>query len=290
MSNHRVFGLMAMLLTSACTTLPALNNSVPVSAVVHDVQCELQSTVSANISEYPWLKNWAAGFGLTLQITETGSATPQVALTGPIQALGTYGFGIGAGLTGTATRTATLKFTVSLKDLAKYDCTEGYDKAVLLGGNLGITEWVQEVLNSHQPDDTFSVPDTIGHTIEFVVQGGASLTPSYVLVRSQGNGTFNLQRSDTNTLDVALTDATPPPPQKVIIVGNEPTPGAAEHGLAAPPSMRPTILPPALSRSSPIAIPRVGKLVAQTPISVDARRRLDDALYQLQLQRLFAHR
>jgi hypothetical protein len=265
---------------------------VPVSAVVHDVQCELRSAVSANISEYPWLKKWAAAFALTLEIMETGSATPQVALTGPIQALGTYSFGIGAGLAGTATRTAVLKFTVSLQDVAKYDCASGYDQTALLGGNLGITEWVQVALNSHQPDDTFHVPDTIGHSIQFVVQGNAGLTPSYVLVRSQGNGTFNLQRSDTNTLDVALTDATPPPPQRVTIVGAEPTaaPGAAEPRLAAPPSTRSTILPRALSPSSPIANPRTGKLVQQTPISASARQRLDDALYQLQLQRLLTPR
>jgi hypothetical protein len=260
---------------SGCSTIQ-LSHPKKTPAIVHHVQCELKQAYKNLLPDNPWLTSWAAGFTLTMKADNQGSASPEVSLLGPFSA-GSFAVAVGGGVSGEGLRTATSKYTIRLDKLDLVDCNQPDE----IEGVLGIEEWMAEVLRPYL-DNAYRVPDTIGHSVQFSLTYGAHVNPSYVLTRSKGQVGFGAQRIDTDIVDIALTDATPKGAQHVIIDNpREGTrlPGGLSGTLSAPFITRPTS--PLVNRGSS----RPKNSGASIPD--DARQRLDNQLYELQLRNLF---
>lgn len=258
-----------------CTTVLLPHPDLLPAMVLH-VQCELKEARAALIGENPWLDKWAASFTITMKADQQASASPEVSLLGPFN-VGTYVLPFGVGVSGGATRTATSKYTVRFDGLNLVDCNSPH--WVFIDGTLGLQFWLTNVVKRHE-NGTFRVPDTIGHSVQYVVGASARVSPSYTLVRSKGSGVFSAARTDTDILDIAMTDASPKPVQHVII-DNFPSGSSAPSGRASR-----TFVPGGTQRTSPLMV-RKRILNPGATISDDARQRLDNQLYELQLRSLF---
>ena len=258
---------------AGCTTIPLVHPDLA-TLMVHQVQCELKDARATYLADNSWLDTWAAAFTLTMKAEQQASAAPEVSLLGPFGS-GTFSVPIGAGISSDAMRTATSKYTLRFDHLKLVDCSAPQDVAVI--GTLGIKEWMGEVVRRNHTD-AYRIPDTIGHSMQFTLSASGHVNPSFVLTRTSGTGLFSAQRSDTDILDIAMTDATPAPPQHVIVdnPASERLPGGR--------------LSTSMARSAP---QRVSPLVVHervvnrgSTIPGDARVRLDNQLYELQLSDL----
>jgi len=266
------------ILLCACSSIP-LSSPDKVPILVRQIQCELYDAhkkLTAHGAN-PWLNSWAAAFSLTLKSDQAGGASPEVSLLGPFGA-GTYALPVGGGISADGVRTAAAKYSVKLSDLHTVDC--GTPEQPLVFGSLGIEEWLFKTVAPERAV-SYRLPDTVGHTFQFALTYGAHAAPAYTLVRSKGNSGFTFSRTDTDIVDVALTDATPKPPAHVIID----TPKGNKTG--GMPGLQTFSFNSGSTRTSPIV--QYGRVVTdQSSIPDDARQRLDNQLYELQLRNLFA--
>lgn len=289
MSSARWASLASAIVLTSCTTVP-LSRPQELPDMVHHVQCELQQAYGELRKDHPWLDKWAAGFTLTMKADVAGAASPEVSLLGPF-GVGAYVLAAGGGISYEGIRTGTSKYFLRLDHLHEVDCAVPNQQQIK--GDLGIKEWMASVL---PPDDksTYRIPDTIGHSQQFILTLSGHLNPSYTLTRSRGQTGLGASRIDTNIIDIAMTNAPVPKPQEVIIVGTRPAnlPG---HTLLQPktPGTMFTF------RNSQSASPLVerqrlpsGKTIEVvknrgSEIPDDARARLDNQLQELQLRNIF---
>jgi hypothetical protein len=158
-----VLGLMAGLPLSACASIPPLeDDAITVSQIVQRVKCELWDAVPPPEGSYPtgpyqWLRDWTAKVDLTLETDDTGGISPGATFINPMRSItlpasGTFpqsfSFGVGGGISTTASRTETLSFTLSFAELRNRQYRGTCDPAKGLGllGNLGLKEWMQAAL------------------------------------------------------------------------------------------------------------------------------------------------
>jgi hypothetical protein len=261
--------------------MPQLPEPERLPRIVHQTQCELKDAYKhypVGTPQQTWLKSAAAGFTVTMKAEEISSAAPEFSLLGPL-AGGSYVFPIGAGLAADNTHTGTAKYLVRFDGLNNVHCDDPADEAVI--GSIGIENWLAHSLADYE-HDTFRIPDTIGHTAQFVMTLSGHATPSYSVVRSKGTGTFSTQHAATNILDIAITDNTPKGATKVIIIGDE-RKGAGGLGGAARNKM--IIYGHGARRTSPLI--RRGAIVNHgSAISDDARARIDNELNELYVRSL----
>jgi len=146
-----------------CTTAPSLQeDGIAISDIVQRVKCEIALAVPEPRPPFPtgpyqWMKAWTAKVDLTLNVNEQATINPTFSFIRPmtpdtLPGIGTFqrmfNLGAGAGVSGTATRTEIVSFTVSMQELRdrKYrgDCEAptGAD----LYGNLGLKEWMTSAL------------------------------------------------------------------------------------------------------------------------------------------------
>lgn len=198
-------GILAAALSS-CTTVPVLDPLQPISVahIVDRIQCELKSAVSTYRTDYPWILTWSAAYELTLQVdAESGIATDNSFIRS--RDWGTFTFGIGGGVTGTATRVASLKFAMPIKNILTYECLLPSASGVGLDSNLGLTDWMGRALNAADSKDAFPHVDTFGHNMSFVIVASANLSPKWALAAYNGpGGALSGKRTDTHTLNIAF--------------------------------------------------------------------------------------
>jgi hypothetical protein len=215
--------ILSTLLVS-CTSLASLPSSstLPVGTVVDKVECDLHTAVKAEIlNGHSYLDDWAAAFTLTLKVEEQGglAIVPVTAVTFPFSSVShMFNLNFGAGTTETSRRTATLNFSFKLHDALHdarlYVCPPQFlGDHPLVAGDLGISEWLHRSLTAIDGNDLFKEPTSIGHTTEFEIIANGALGPSVVLSRFTGTGSLTAQRTDTDTLDLALA-AIPPEPDR----------------------------------------------------------------------------
>jgi hypothetical protein len=148
-----MFGRLLVPILSAvlvsCTSLAPLPSpeSLPISAMVDKVECDLQKAVIAEIARgHSYLDEWAAAFILTLKVEEQGglAIVPVTAVTFPFSSVShMFNLNFGIGTTETSRRTATLKFTFNLHDARSYVCPLQFSgDHPLIVGDLGIQDEV----------------------------------------------------------------------------------------------------------------------------------------------------
>jgi hypothetical protein len=178
-----VFPLCSVFVAGCMNTPPLVQatdgreSHVMIRDVVQRVKCELSNAFDEKTEqpEYRWLSNWVAHADLTLTIADNAGLSPTGSFTqtlhsqlnhdvGPAGLVGgkfpavgqSFVVSAGANLSGTATRTETLSFTVALNELKmwrraldrleaayppeKRSCNFG--AATGITGNLGLEEWV----------------------------------------------------------------------------------------------------------------------------------------------------
>lgn len=151
----------------ACSSLPSLPEdragvfrpSVKVSDIVEHVKCELADGLKEAYivpshgkpvklaSQQTWWRDWVAKIDLSLKVDEAGGITPTYALLHdyPAPAKATpnmFSLGLGAGYTDTASRTATLSFSLPLNDAFSENFCHKRPIGSNLNGDLGIRDWI----------------------------------------------------------------------------------------------------------------------------------------------------
>jgi hypothetical protein len=279
MRTTLAIGTIAGVAVSGCSTPLPLSRTAETPIIVQSIQCEIKEAWESYRDSRPWLDKWAAGFTLTLRANRQGGVAPEVSLLGPLAA-GTYSVSVGGGVSADATRTAMTKYIVRLDGLKNYTCPARADRPP--ESYIGLKEWIGSVV-SEAPNGLTRVPDTIGHTFQFIASSNARVGPTFSQPRWRGGGIFSISEAHTYILDVAMTDARPKPPQLVIIVEDRTRGGAPPPGRAAETRILSTGVP--TQRTSPLL--RRGQAVTRgATIPDDARQRIDNQLYELQLRNL----
>jgi hypothetical protein len=232
-------------LGSGCVTVPSLeHNNIPIAEVVERVKCDLADAVP-DANKYPWMANWVVKVDLTLIVNEQSGITPTANLidlrpsafvpgVGNIAQNFTLGAGFGA--TGTAVRTDSLSFSLSLVELRykRQDQRCAFSAGLGLDGDLGLKEWVASALDPVDrgvltvgyhprlmttrsakggrppppPPGNDPPLDSISHQIQFIVALSGSVSPNWTLVKFRGptqSGTFaSASRIRTHTLAVVM--------------------------------------------------------------------------------------
>jgi hypothetical protein len=201
---------------------------VPIARVVDRVQCEIQEAIKdlddpADKQRLSWVRNYVAKAVLTLQVNTDGAAGASASLLGPFNN-GAYSAGLSGGITGAANRIATYGFSIDFQQANDTWCNDqAHDGYPPLQGQLGVREWLNVVLRSHNSNDPFTRPKSLSHRLDFTLDGSIKLAPAYVLPRSKADAGFGLHRKDFHTLDIAIEYLSPddrnaPDYEKVCVV------------------------------------------------------------------------
>ncbi len=206
--------LLIAALTAGCGTAPELpsETELKVAEVVERVKCELHDIVARYPQHHSWLLKWAAGFTLTLKVKSRGGGEASTNFIWPIS-LGTSTVALNGGVTADAIRIAIFKLSITLADAKIYRCPliepEGVSRSNLTG-DLGLAEWMGRTIEAVEASHSEKDFNGVGHTLEFFLQTTGGVSPSWALVRNITHKynplvKVNLQRENTNTLDIALT-------------------------------------------------------------------------------------
>jgi len=261
----------------------AIAPSLPIDKVIDHIQCELLAAYREELPGHRWLKDWVAGFSLSLQKDDESKITPGADYLAPIPA-GRIGIGVDLELKGKTRRTLTVKRTLLLKDfdnVSRVDrfvqdhCSQARAGNTPLLGDIGLREALRDALESRDASDFLGEkPETLGYRAEFTLAYSVSGGPSWTLRRFTGLG-FGLSanRETVHTLDFAFSDNSPKPTPKVEVI-NFPA-GFGKGGA---------------STSSSGGKQRQGvesrKMYSGERITPNARFNLESTFQQLQLQGL----
>jgi hypothetical protein len=138
------------------------HSDIMIKDVVLRVKCELSNAFDKKVEQrdFRWLAGWTAHADLTLQVNDTAGVSPTGTYTQGLRTVGKvtelFTLGLSANLSGTATRSETVSFTVALDELKAWrkrlDKTEAnlppenrscyVGSATGVTGDLGLKDWV----------------------------------------------------------------------------------------------------------------------------------------------------
>lgn len=274
----------ALLLTSCAKFDERVNASVSMIDVVDRIQCELKEAYINLRPQYPWLKNWATSFELSLQKDVTLGVTPKLEYATPIPS-GMFNLEASAGISGRSSQTLVSKRTISLlPKLLNFACP-ALLRDTTFGGRLGIEEALRDILSVRDKGDVFDeYPTAPGYKIEFDLKYNASASPMFAFTRITGIGAgFSYEQQKRSSVDFAFTDATPAgpaKPQRVFVVNFPPGYGATRSPAAVSPS------PAAGGGRRLKRRDEAGADQRNSPLSPEVRQRLDATINRLQMQNL----
>jgi hypothetical protein len=204
------------------------SSSLPyVIDITHSVSCEVRDAVySLYHSEYPhediaFLDDWGAQVDLTLAVNENGSVAPATQFF-PIGQPKNWMFnwGVNANVNTSATRTDTVSFFYTIKELAKAKCAwRPTNGGMLIQSDLKFRDWLYDVVGIKKvgltPAPTggeasvFSSiqkqSNVLSHTVTFVLTTSGGISPQWVL----RNASFihvplSISRMKTDTMLITL--------------------------------------------------------------------------------------
>lgn len=253
----RKFGALAGLtILAACASVPSLpyENGVGVVDILRNVKCELATAYAENSGRYPWLRNWAAGVELTLDVTEARSGGVSAQILVPIHVTDSFRLGGEARRRASAQSVSSVTFSTALAALGPNECThqpERLGPEPLLKGNLGLKTWISRAAEAIEAAGISQQTDGLGYIIEFGITANAGLDPSFSIVRIGnyelgGSAGLAASREDTHTLNIAMAPirALPTSPVYVTNFGG-PQPQTAPRGTSskAPAQKAPKMAP-----------------------------------------------
>ncbi|MGE3874000.1 MAG: hypothetical protein AB7F74_13675 [Parvibaculaceae bacterium] len=244
----RNLGVLAGLtFTAACASVPSLpyEKGVGVVDILRNVKCELAVAYSENSARFPWLRNWAAGVELTLDVTEANSGGASAQILVPIHVTDSFRLGADARRRAKAQSVASVTFSTALASLNQAECARyvsGRGPEPLLKGNLGLKTWVGRATEAIDAAGIVEATDGLGYIIEFGIEAGAGLDPGFNIIRIGnyelgGSAGVTASREDTHTLNIAMAPIRAVPPAPVYVTnptGPQPQTRATEPGTAAP--------------------------------------------------------
>jgi hypothetical protein len=203
-------GVSALILGS-CGTLQPIDplNYIHTGTITRHIDCELRRAVDA----FPKLADWFVKYDLSLQVDATSSVTPgasiiQVDRHVGLANAGTFNWGFGANLSGTATRIETITVKKKLNTLPICGPTP---PELGLAGDLEIADGIRNIIAPAYANDPTAGGSgdvtgllSFGHSAQFTIVAGLNATPTISLVRFKGpapSGTLaSMSRTDTNKL------------------------------------------------------------------------------------------
>lgn len=171
--------------------------------------------------------DWGASVSLSLQVDESTSINPGVALSKPLPDDQLFTLGLGGSFSSAATRTDKFDAYYPIGYLmipetdtsichAKNDPFKGLSPATsspFIQSELGIENWLKDAMftNTHlhsiDPQNATKTTDTITYEAKFVVTTNGSVNPTWRLVHFTGNtggNLFSTGRSRTHTVIVTI--------------------------------------------------------------------------------------
>ncbi|WP_119273930.1 hypothetical protein [Taklimakanibacter deserti] len=231
---------------AACASVPSLpyEKGVGVVDILRNVKCELATAYRENSVRFPWLRNWAAGVELTLDVTEARSGGASAQILVPIHVTDSFRLGADARRRAKAQSVASVTFSTALASLGQAECAHhvpGQGLEPLLKGNLGLKTWISRAAEAIDAAGIAQATDGLGYIIEFGIEAGAGLDPGFAIIRVGdyelgGSAGLAASREDTHTLNIAMAPirAVPPAPVYVTnLTGPQPQ-TRTEPGPAAP--------------------------------------------------------
>ena len=244
---------MGLSFVAACASVPSLpyDKGVGVVDILRNVKCELATAYSENTGRFPWLRNWAAGIELTLDVTEarSGGATAQFLV--PIHTTDSVRLGADARRRAKGQSVSSVTFSTALASLSQTECAhQSSDQGPepLLKGSLGLRTWINRAAEAIDAAGIAQQTDGMGYIIEFGIEVGGGLDPGFSIIRVGdfelgGSAGLAASRLDTHTLNIAMAPIREVPPAPVYVT-NLPGPlPQAQPGKAAPAQKRGTARP-----------------------------------------------
>jgi len=203
-----------------------------IQSIVTSVHCEIANAVKFVIDRdlelsrkyrqkryAEWLETWAVQVSLTLAVEEKTSVSPNAVWLPPTPANSVFTLGGGATLSANATRTDTLNFFYTVRDLySRGYCQPGVQMgnapSPLVRSDLKLREWLQAQIGPVATQEVTPPTDpggplqrnALSHEVKFVLSSSGELNPAWTLVRATINqsGTFFSTNRD-RTHDLTIT-------------------------------------------------------------------------------------
>jgi hypothetical protein len=189
-----------------------------VQEILTNIKCELRGALNDVRAAYPQ-GSFLDGFGiqttLTLTLDEKGSLAPGVSW----MPNSVFTLGAGVNLSSDAQRTETIDAYYLVSDLEYARCSERPDGPFLLQSDLKLSEWLFDALSAELTNTidfkaaVAAFKDkVIQHEVKFIIDSGATATPSWTLtlVKVNQSGTFlSLDRTRTHDLLITFGPAVP---------------------------------------------------------------------------------
>lgn len=249
---RNLWALVGLTAVAACASVPSLpyEKGVGVVDILWNVKCELATAYRENSTRYPWLRNWAAGVELTLDVTDgkTGGVKAQILV--PIHVTDSFRMGADLLRHTRAQSVSSVTFSTALASLNEAsECAHDMPERgpePLLRGNLGLKTWISRAVEAIDAAGIAEQTDGLGYIIEFGIEQGGGLDPSFSIVRIGnyelgGSAGLAASREDTHTLNIAMAPIRPVAPAPVYVTnfgGPQPQTRAQQPGTAAPAQKR----------------------------------------------------
>lgn len=221
-SSLRVVLSCSLLLFAGCTKPTVFPQYMTVADVINNVKCELYMAIGETPS-WSWLKEWTAGFAITLQVTRDTSGTGDVTLVVPYFHPGIGFFTIEGGGMLQKSGVARMSFNFNGEEslgifMSKDRCA--YSRQISarnnLAGETGLRLWFRNVIQGINQARIANQTTGFSYNLEFLITVEGHIRPSFDTTYSSGRifrGFFTAghRRQDANTLGVQFV----PPKQKI---------------------------------------------------------------------------
>ena len=252
-----------------CSALPYYWNDPRISPadVVGRVQCELKRAAELPTEKPIDLKEYSAGFTVTMTAEFEISPNLSADWTIPYHLTDTLSAGFKAGVTDNAWREGSIDYSVNIADLDGYQCPEYLElayqqdprSAELTYGSFGVVNWFKTITSTLTKGPA-APKGPMSYSVKFAVTSSGSASPGFKVVNL--NGTVNLPAKRTDTHKLALTFArnagpTPEPEPVKVCVTNMPGATSCERREEKrPPDKAVTVRPVAPKKPRAIIGPR----------------------------------
>jgi hypothetical protein len=178
--------------------------------IVNAIKCELRKgvrdvledpmyspTTGTTGNQVDWLRQWGTKVSLQLSVSENGAFNPGVTFTTPFQTSSqSFSLGLGVQSSAEALRKETIGFSYAFSELLNepkidFPCTDPH--RILIHSNLKIGDFIKAKAFIARVPGTIPTNTTAGpfsafsYEVQFTVEYGGSITPSWKLVRLSTN-------------------------------------------------------------------------------------------------------
>jgi hypothetical protein len=181
-----ISGCLATLLTSGCTTVPAIEREdyVHVADVLYSVECELKESIDYLAKYYPFAKHQLVQVIYQLRVVESGGGDGDAMIVVPIHN-GTFSVGFAASLATEATRDTSLTVQYETASLTCPDHRGQANQPIRIEGGIGLSNWL--IHTSQALAKAVETPVSMTYATSFDIVVGASVSPRFGIQKPNGH-------------------------------------------------------------------------------------------------------